>query len=58
MHSLRWAIWSPVPGAGEAQVELPLRGGPRRGPCQALVYRTPLGGRGSRQVRAAGAGWP
>ncbi|XP_071654470.1 nephrocystin-4 isoform X1 [Patagioenas fasciata] len=56
MRSVRWAIWSPVPGAGEAQVELPLRGGPRRGPCQALVYRTPPGGRGSRQGKHVEAG--
>ncbi|KAM6336525.1 nephrocystin-4 [Alca torda] len=49
MRSVRWALWSPVPGAGEAEVVLPLRGGARRGPCQALVYQTPPSGRSSRQ---------
>uniref|UniRef100_A0A663LX37 Nephrocystin 4 n=1 Tax=Athene cunicularia TaxID=194338 RepID=A0A663LX37_ATHCN len=52
MRSVRWAVWSPVPGAGEADVVLPLRGGARRGPCQALVYRTPPSSRSSLQVRA------
>lgn len=52
MRSVRWAVWSPVAGAGEAEVVLPLRGGARRGPCQALVYRTPPSSRSSRQVRA------
>ncbi|KAL2296508.1 hypothetical protein Nmel_015827 [Mimus melanotis] len=41
MRSVRWAVWSPVPGAGDTDVVLPLRGGAHRGPCQALVYRTP-----------------
>ncbi|NWU59803.1 NPHP4 protein, partial [Dromas ardeola] len=49
MRSVRWALWSPVPGAGEAEVVLPLRGGARRGPCQALVYRIPPSGRSSCQ---------
>uniref|UniRef100_A0A8C3Y3Y5 Nephrocystin 4 n=1 Tax=Catharus ustulatus TaxID=91951 RepID=A0A8C3Y3Y5_CATUS len=48
MRSVRWAVWSPVPGAGDTDVVLPLRGGARRGPCQTLVYRTPPS---SRQVR-------
>ncbi|XP_057895445.1 nephrocystin-4 isoform X2 [Melospiza georgiana] len=41
MRSVRWAVWSPVPGTGDTDVILPLRGGARRGPCQTLVYRTP-----------------
>ncbi|NWX44455.1 NPHP4 protein, partial [Steatornis caripensis] len=49
MCSVRWAVWSPVLGAGEADVVLPLRGGAHRGPCQALVYRTPPSSRSSRQ---------
>ncbi|NXN58937.1 NPHP4 protein, partial [Rynchops niger] len=49
MRSVRWALWSPVPGAGEAEVVLPLRGGACRGPCQALVYRTPASSRSSHQ---------
>lgn len=52
MRSVRWALWSPDLGTGEAEVVLPLRGGARRGPCQTLVYRTPASGRSSRQVRA------
>uniref|UniRef100_A0A8D2M443 Nephrocystin 4 n=1 Tax=Zonotrichia albicollis TaxID=44394 RepID=A0A8D2M443_ZONAL len=48
MRSVRWAVWSPVPGTGDTDVTLPLRGGARRGPCQTLVYRTPPS---SRQVR-------
>ncbi|XP_054705763.1 nephrocystin-4 isoform X3 [Grus americana] len=51
MCSVRWAVWSPVLAAGEAEVVLPLRGGARRGPCQALVYRSPPGGRSSRQFQ-------
>ncbi|XP_010563690.1 PREDICTED: nephrocystin-4 [Haliaeetus leucocephalus] len=51
IRSVRWAIWSPVLGAGEAEVVLPLRGGACRGPCQTLVYQTPTSGRSSRQVR-------
>ncbi|KAF1562628.1 Nephrocystin-4, partial [Eudyptes schlegeli] len=49
MRSVRWAVWSPVLGTGEAEVVLPLRGGPCRGPCQTLVYRTPPSSRSSRQ---------
>ncbi|NWH55931.1 NPHP4 protein, partial [Geococcyx californianus] len=49
MRSVRWAVWSPVLGTGEAEVVLPLRGGARRGPCQALVYRTPPSSRNSRR---------
>ncbi|NXX62641.1 NPHP4 protein, partial [Scopus umbretta] len=49
MRSVRWAVWSPVLDASEAEVVLPLRGGARRGPCQALVYRTPPSSRSSRQ---------
>ncbi|RMB91669.1 hypothetical protein DUI87_31899 [Hirundo rustica rustica] len=41
MRSVRWAVWSPVLGTGDTDVVLPLRGGARRGPCQALVYRSP-----------------
>uniref|UniRef100_U3K4Z2 Nephrocystin 4 n=1 Tax=Ficedula albicollis TaxID=59894 RepID=U3K4Z2_FICAL len=52
MRSVRWAVWSPVPSTGDTDVVLPLRGGARRGPCQALVYRTPPS---SRQVRVC---WP
>ncbi|XP_071623016.1 nephrocystin-4 isoform X1 [Heliangelus exortis] len=51
MCSVRWAVWSPILGAGEEEEEvvLPLRGGPHRGPCQTLVYRTPPGSKSSRQ---------
>ncbi|XP_074704268.1 nephrocystin-4 isoform X2 [Strix aluco] len=56
MRSVRWAVWSPVPGAGEADVVLPLRGGARRGPCQALVYRTPPSSRSSRQGKHVESG--
>uniref|UniRef100_A0A8U7NI09 Nephrocystin 4 n=1 Tax=Corvus moneduloides TaxID=1196302 RepID=A0A8U7NI09_CORMO len=51
MRSVRWAVWSPVPGTGDTEVVLPLHGGARRGPCRALVYQTPLSSRSSRQVR-------
>ncbi|NWW94413.1 NPHP4 protein, partial [Rhynochetos jubatus] len=47
MRSVRWAVWSPLPG--EEEVVLPLRGGARRGPCQTLVYQTPSSGRSSRR---------
>ncbi|KAM6312701.1 LOW QUALITY PROTEIN: nephrocystin-4 [Podargus strigoides] len=47
MCSVRWAVWSPAPGASEAEVVLPLRGGARRSPCQALVYQSPPEGPGS-----------
>ncbi|NWT19383.1 NPHP4 protein, partial [Vireo altiloquus] len=56
MRSVRWAVWSPVPGTGDTEVVLPLRGGARRGPCQALVYRTPLSSRSSQQVRHVESG--
>ncbi|NWR65800.1 NPHP4 protein, partial [Bucorvus abyssinicus] len=49
LRSVRWAVWSPGPGAGEVEVVLPLRGGACRSPCQALVYRSPVSGRSSRQ---------
>ncbi|NWY00511.1 NPHP4 protein, partial [Nothoprocta ornata] len=39
MQVLRWAAWSPVEGAGTADVAVPLRGGARRSPGRALVYR-------------------
>lgn len=51
MRSVRWAVWSPELGVGEADVVLPLRGGARRGPCQTLVYRASAGSRSSRKVR-------
>ncbi|NXM43828.1 NPHP4 protein, partial [Gymnorhina tibicen] len=56
MRSVRWAVWSPVPGTGDTEVVLPLRGGARRGPCQALVYQTPLSSRSSRQGKHVESG--
>ncbi|XP_064326094.1 nephrocystin-4 [Phalacrocorax carbo] len=56
MRSVRWAVWSPDLGAGEADVVLPLRGGAHRGPCQALVYRTPLSSRSSHQGKHVESG--
>ncbi|XP_059685860.1 nephrocystin-4 [Gavia stellata] len=56
MCSVRWAIWSPVLGAGEEKVVLPLRGGAHRGPCQALVYQTPPSSRSSRQGKHVESG--
>ncbi|XP_072740116.1 nephrocystin-4 isoform X5 [Ciconia boyciana] len=56
MRSVRWAVWSPVLGTSEADVVLPLRGGARRGPCQALVYRTPPSSRSSRQGKHVESG--
>ncbi|NXW42416.1 NPHP4 protein, partial [Nyctiprogne leucopyga] len=56
MRSVRWAVWSPVPGASEGEVVLPLRGGAHRGPCQALVYRTPLSSRSSHQGKHVESG--
>ncbi|XP_009694881.1 PREDICTED: nephrocystin-4-like, partial [Cariama cristata] len=52
----RWAVWSPVRGTGDAEVVLPLRGGAHRGPCQALVYRTPPSSRSSRQGKHVESG--
>ncbi|XP_032935363.1 nephrocystin-4 isoform X2 [Catharus ustulatus] len=52
MRSVRWAVWSPVPGAGDTDVVLPLRGGARRGPCQTLVYRTPPSSRQGKHVES------
>ncbi|NXA77410.1 NPHP4 protein, partial [Thryothorus ludovicianus] len=52
MRSVRWAVWSPVPGIGDTDVVLPLRGGARRGPCQALVYRTPPSSRQGKHVES------
>ncbi|XP_051642510.1 nephrocystin-4 isoform X2 [Manacus candei] len=56
MRSVRWAVWSPDPGTGDTEVVLPLRGGARRGPCQALVYRTPASSRSSRQGKHVESG--
>ncbi|NXG73381.1 NPHP4 protein, partial [Baryphthengus martii] len=56
MRSVRWAVWSPVPGAGDAEVALPLRGGACHGPCQTLVYRSPASGRSSRQGKHVESG--
>ncbi|XP_076212219.1 nephrocystin-4 isoform X2 [Aptenodytes patagonicus] len=56
MRSVCWAVWSPVLGTGEAEVVLPLRGGPCRSPCQALVYRTPPSSRSSRQGKHVESG--
>nr|XP_031362508.1 nephrocystin-4 [Lonchura striata domestica] len=52
MRSVRWAVWSPVLGTGDMDVILPLRGGARRGPCQALVYRTPPSSRQGKHVES------
>ncbi|NXP02384.1 NPHP4 protein, partial [Thinocorus orbignyianus] len=57
MRSVRWALWNPVLGdGGEAEVVLPLRGGPCRGPCQTLVYRTPPSSRSSHQAKHVESG--
>ncbi|NXA88375.1 NPHP4 protein, partial [Melanocharis versteri] len=56
MRSVRWAVWSPVPGTGDTDVVLPLRGGACRGPCQALVYRTPQSSRSSWQGKHVESG--
>ncbi|NXW61333.1 NPHP4 protein, partial [Eurystomus gularis] len=45
MRSVRWAVWNPAPGAGEAEVVLPLRGGACRSPYQTLVYQSLASGR-------------
>ncbi|XP_068027533.1 nephrocystin-4 [Anomalospiza imberbis] len=52
MRSVRWAVWSPVSGTGDTDVILPLRGGARRGPCQALVYRTPPSSRQGKHMES------
>ncbi|NXQ57518.1 NPHP4 protein, partial [Anthoscopus minutus] len=52
MRSVRWAVWSPVLGTGDTDVVLPLRGGARRGPCQALVYQTPGSSRQGKHVES------
>ncbi|NXR17397.1 NPHP4 protein, partial [Cinclus mexicanus] len=52
MRSVRWAVWSPVPGTGDTDVVLPLRGGARRGPYQTLVYRTPLNSQQGKHVES------
>ncbi|XP_018864294.1 nephrocystin-4 isoform X2 [Parus major] len=52
MRSVRWAVWSPVLGTGDTDVVLPLRGGAHRGPCQALVYRTPPSSRQGKHVES------
>ncbi|XP_038015634.1 nephrocystin-4-like isoform X3 [Motacilla alba alba] len=52
MRSVRWALWSPVAGIGDTDVILPLRGGARRGPCQALVYQTPPSSRQGKHVES------
>ncbi|NXP01075.1 NPHP4 protein, partial [Certhia brachydactyla] len=52
MRLVRWAVWSPVLGTGDTDVVLPLRGGSRRGPCQALVYRTPPSSRQGKHVES------
>ncbi|XP_039583757.1 nephrocystin-4 isoform X3 [Passer montanus] len=52
MRSVRWAVWSPVPGTGDTDVILPLRGGARRGPCQTLVYQTPPSSRQGKHVES------
>ncbi|KAM6402747.1 LOW QUALITY PROTEIN: nephrocystin-4 [Rhynochetos jubatus] len=54
MRSVRWAVWSPLPG--EEEVVLPLRGGAHRGPCQTLVYQTPSSGRSSRRGKHVESG--
>ncbi|NXI45367.1 NPHP4 protein, partial [Galbula dea] len=56
MHSVRWALWSPVVSAGEAEVVLPLRGSACRGPCQTLVYQSPVSGRSSCQGKHVESG--
>ncbi|XP_042650760.1 nephrocystin-4 [Tyto alba] len=56
VRSVRWAVWSPGPGVSEGDVVLPLRGGARRGPCQALVYQTPPSSRSSRQGKHVESG--
>ncbi|XP_061868818.1 nephrocystin-4 isoform X2 [Colius striatus] len=52
MRSVRWAVWSPVLDADEAEVVLPLRGGAQRGPCQALAYRTGSSSRQGKHVES------
>ncbi|NXG46759.1 NPHP4 protein, partial [Psilopogon haemacephalus] len=50
--SVCWAVWSPEPGTSRTEVVLALRGGAHRGPCQTLVYRSPVSSRSSRQVES------
>ncbi|NXD10950.1 NPHP4 protein, partial [Nothocercus nigrocapillus] len=50
LHTLRWAAWSPSGRAGTAEVAVPLRGGARRSPGRALVYRE-HGGASAAEVR-------
>ncbi|XP_056187192.1 nephrocystin-4 isoform X1 [Falco biarmicus] len=50
-----WATWSPVPGAGETEVVLPLCGC-HRSHCQTLVCRTPPSGRSSNKGKDVESG--
>uniref|UniRef100_A0A8B9I3H1 Nephrocystin 4 n=1 Tax=Anser brachyrhynchus TaxID=132585 RepID=A0A8B9I3H1_9AVES len=53
MHAVRWALWSPFLGTDSSPVVLPLRGGARRSPGQALVFRAPADSESSEEVRDA-----
>lgn len=56
MHAVRWALWSPFLGTDSSPVVLPLRGGARRSPGQALVFRAPANSESSEEVRDAAPG--
>ncbi|XP_066838241.1 LOW QUALITY PROTEIN: nephrocystin-4 [Anser cygnoides] len=56
MHAVRWALWSPFLGTDSSPVVLPLRGGARRSPGQALVFRAPADSESSEEVKLVASG--
>lgn len=49
-HTVRWAVWRPVPDAGSGSLSLPLQGGVRPNPLHRLVYKVPPASMSSEQV--------
>ncbi|XP_061457406.1 nephrocystin-4 isoform X2 [Rhineura floridana] len=56
MHSIRWAVWNPLPDATSSHVVLPLQGGAQHNPNHTLVYKTPPATMSSEEVKQVESG--
>ncbi|XP_054996166.1 nephrocystin-4 [Sorex araneus] len=56
MHMVRWASWSPCPGASSGTVTVPLQGGTRPSPARCLVFKVPSASLSSQEVQQVESG--
>ncbi|XP_038603159.1 nephrocystin-4 isoform X3 [Tachyglossus aculeatus] len=56
MHTVRWAVWTPLLESSSKNVTLPLQGGARPNPTRCLVYKIPSASMSSEEVKQVESG--